>query len=155
MLKIISKEQVAISAVTPDRSLFLLPGTPKDVTEVELEAIKEQNPNSLIMVLPGPVKRQVAKPERHKVASDELAPEDLALEGPGLEPESEDSEAIALIKKSVTNIINELDEKERLMDSDEYKALLKELLDLEEAGEINRESPRVTLIRHLEGKLEQ
>lgn len=154
MPKIVSKEPVPLSASTPSRSLHLLPNVPKDVSADELSCIRDQHSGARILVISESVKRSVAKPSRRKTES--VAEPEVP---PVVEDDQEKIEhsevATELIAKSVTAITADLEEKEQLMEADEYEALLRQLLDLEQAGDVNRESPRVTLIRHLETKLEQ
>jgi len=153
MLKVVSKESVPLSVeLSAGKSVHLLPGVPRDVEEAELAIIKQAYPDMNIRVMAEPVAKPKPQPARRKTTPvSEPEPE------PEFEPDESNStySAVAkeLIKKSVTAITNDLEEKEQLMPADEYRELLQELLDLENKAEVNRESPRVTLVRHLEAQL--
>ena len=152
MLKIVSKEVVPISVLTSTRSLHLLPNVPKDVEPYEWDQIQQQCPDARILVLSVANPNQAVAP-RQKIVETNGVKDGIEVK---LSIESKQYSEVAshLIAKSVSAIISELEEKERMMGGDEYVALLQELLDLEQDAEVNRESPRVTLVRHLETELE-
>lgn len=151
MIKIMSMEKVPLHIELPGKeaSIHLLPKTPKDVTEVDWQAIRELHPKYRLVALSSS-KKTVAR----KIT--QLKPE------PEPEPEKDTEQpsvdisevAASLLSKSIPSIEEDLDGKKALMGVEEFEELVKQLIAGEENGQYNDSSPRATLIKKLETELE-
>jgi hypothetical protein len=133
-------------------AIHLLPKRPRNVTEGELEFIQANFPGIALFIAPV---QPVRQPQTETVADGtERQQDDVKME---TEPEpiedsgTEMSETVVeLLELSIPKIMEQLEQKQMMMDSDEYDALLREMIDVEK----DKSDPRSTLVEKLAADLD-